>query len=370
MEAYGAAVEPSRDEAGMSRRDAGPARQCDVTGGIVLPIEPPCPARFPLVLDRGARTNADAPREVLGRLLERDGETIRSALPRHGAVLLRETGVTEPDDLEWFLAELTGSSPSAYDGGVSPRRRVAGRVYTSTELPGHIPLGLHNELSYSSKYPSSLAFLGRSRATSGGETLLANGRAVLAGIDREVVSAFERRGVRYDFTYPGRNRMLETLNRVSGGLVGKTWMEVFETDDRALAEERCRRAGFEVDPSDGEGIRAHVVRPATITHPQTGEKAWFNHAHVFEPNPQASGWAAYAETKVAYLWPSLHLHAATYGDGSRIPRRALDAVGRAIARETVSILLEPTDLLLIDNLVCMHGRARFRGPRKVLVAMA
>jgi hypothetical protein len=64
------------------------------------------------------------------------------------------------------------------------------------------------------------------------------------------------------------------------------------------------------------------------------------------------------------------MHSATYGDGGPISTRTLDRISRTISLETARVAMEPTDLLVLDNLLCMHGRARFRGPRKLLVAMA
>lgn len=302
-------------------------------------------------------------------LLARYRDQLRQALLRHGAILLRGTGVTTPSDLEWFLQVFTGESSRSYAGGVSPRRRVEARVYTSTELPAHLPIALHNELSYTSRFPRHLAFLCRSTATWGGESLLADGRNVLAHLDPEIVDRFEQCGIRYEFSYPDRSRALALANRVAGGLVGKTWMDVFETNDRDLAEARCRNLGLEVTRGRNHALRAHATLPAIITHPETGERAWFNQAHLFRLTPHTMGWLPYFEAQLAFLLPVFRMHDVTYGDGSPIPRQVLDRVCQALEREKVLVSMRPTDLLVVDNLLCMHGRARFSGPRRVLVTM-
>lgn len=329
----------------------------------------PAATRPPLLVEPEQRPATEPPRQRLRVLLDRDGERLRHAILSRGAILLRRTGITAPSDLEWFLRELTRSRSRNYSGGVSPRSRVEGRVYTSTELPAHLPIGLHNELSYSDRFPRNLAFLCESPATSGGETALADGRSVLAQLDPEIVERFERSGVRYEFAYPDRSRALTAANRIAGGRVGKTWMDVFETNDRDLAEARCRALGFDVVPGRHHELRARITLPAIVTHPLTRERAWFNQAHLFQLTPRALGWRPYLEAKLAFLHPVFRMHAVTYGDGAPIPSKMLDRVCRVLNQERTLVRMEPTDLLVLDNLLCMHGRARFCGPRRILVVM-
>ena len=86
------------------------------------------------------------------------------------------------------------SSGGACVGRVS---RVADGVYTSTEFPPHLEIGLHNELSYATWWPERLLFFCRVPATAGGETHIADGRRVLAEINEAVRKRFADKGVTY-----------------------------------------------------------------------------------------------------------------------------------------------------------------------------
>jgi hypothetical protein len=146
-------------------------------------------------------------------------------------------------------------------------------------------------------------------------------------------------------------------------------MDVFETDNRALAETRCRQVGLEIEPSNDNGLHAFATLPATIQHPVTGERAWFNQAHLFELTPRAVGWIPYLEAQLVFVHPVFRMHSVTYGDGTPIDHKTLDHICRVLDAHTVNVAMQTTDLLLLDNLLCMHGRARFRGPRRILVSM-
>jgi alpha-ketoglutarate-dependent taurine dioxygenase len=58
-----------------------------------------------------------------------------------------------------------------------------------------------------------------------------------------------------------------------------------------------------------------------------------------------------------------------YGDETPIPREYLDKLIEVIDREEIFLVLEPGDLLLVDNFTVSHGREPWQGDRRVLVSM-
>ena len=67
--------------------------------------------------------------------------------------------------------------------------------------------------------------------------------------------------------------------------------------------------------------------------------------------------------------PPLGCHA-TYGDGEEIPLADLESVRAAYRQSEIRFPWQAGDVLILDNILAMHGRKPFTGTRRVLVAMA
>jgi hypothetical protein len=58
-----------------------------------------------------------------------------------------------------------------------------------------------------------------------------------------------------------------------------------------------------------------------------------------------------------------------YGDGGELDVDDLRAVREACRAEAIDVRWRTHDVLVIDNLLALHGRRPFEGTRQVLVAM-
>lgn len=268
-----------------------------------------------------------------------------------GGVLFRGFDVRNVADFR-EIATAVQPELAAYVGGDSPRNRVADKVYTSTEFPPHVEIGLHNEMSYASWWPSQIFFYCQTPATAGGETQIADARRVLATLDGAVRDRFAERGVLYE----------QHLRHAEGAAgPGKSWQETFETEDRAAVEAIVRDGGMDWEWT-GHGLRTTIHRPGIVNHPETGEPVWFNQANLW-----------HAEMGGARKWdapPGEPHHHARYGDGSDIPVADLEAVDAAYQEAELTFTWEAGDVLMLDNYLTVHGRKPFEGPRAVYVAMA
>ena len=301
---------------------------------------------IPLVME------PQVPRVNLVAWAERNRELIEGALLERGAVLFRGFKIDETSQFEQLVRAVSGELLD-YRERAAPRQEVTPRIYTSTEFPADQSIPLHHEMAYCHHWPSKIWFFCLQVAQQGGETPIANGRAVINLIDPKIRERFMEKGVMY-------------LRNYGEGL-DMSWQVAFQTDDRSAVEEYCRQAHIQFEWRAGNRLRTRQIRQATVRHPKTGEVIWFNHAHLFHPSnlPAEVRSALLAEFKDTEIPRN-----AFYGDGSRIEASVLDEIRDAYQRSAVVFPWKAGDVLLLDNFLISHGRTPFVGPRKILVAMA
>jgi len=276
---------------------------------------------------------------------------IESQLLQHGGILFRGFPVREATEFEQFLKAVSGELLE-YTYRSTPRSQVQGNIYTSTEYPAEQSIPLHNELSYTRSWPLKIGFFCVQPAVQNGRTPIADSRKVLTRLDAKLRQRFAATGVMY-------------LRNYREGL-DLPWQTVFQTEDRAAVEHYCRQAGIEWEWVSPQHLRTRQVCQAIATHPQTGERVWFNQAHLFHVSslPQVV-----RESLLATL-PEIDLPRNTYyGDGSPIESEVLAEIHQALAAETLSFPWQAGDILLLDNMLTAHGRTPFVGPRRVLTGM-
>lgn len=273
---------------------------------------------------------------------------------KHGAVLMRGFPIGSAADFHDAVA-CFGEPFAAYLHGNSPRKAVHEGVWTSTEYPAEYDISLHNELSQSAVWPQRLFFCCLVAADSGGQTPVSDGRAMLAALDPAVRSRFEAHGVAY------------RQNMHGGFGLGRSWQQTYETDDQGKVEAYLRAADVGFSWTQDEDLRIRQIRPATRKHPVTGEDVWFNQADQFHvsslPQAQAAELLALVESQDELP------QTATFGDDSPIPLADLNHVRDVARRQECAFDWRPGDILMIDNLLVMHGRHAYTGSRQVLVAM-
>jgi len=279
-------------------------------------------------------------------------DLLEERLSRHGGILFRGFAVGGAADLERFIRAVS-SEALEYRERSSPRSAVEGKIYTSTDYPAAYSIFLHNENSYQSVWPRKIFFCCQQAAEEGGETPIADCRRVLERLDPKVRERFGAKGWMYVRNF--------------GDGFGLDWRTVFQTDDRAAVEAHCRKSGIEVEWKAGDRLRTRAVRPALVRHPKTGETLWFNHATFFHVSTLEP---AVREALLREFSPDELPTNTYYGDGSPIEPDVLASLRAAYDAETVRFPWQRGDVLLLDNMLVAHGRAPFRGERKILVGMA
>ncbi|MGC9498921.1 TauD/TfdA family dioxygenase [Streptomyces sp. WG7] len=280
-----------------------------------------------------------------------NAEALRSTMYEHAAVMVKGSGLAEQAELAEIAEEIGGGPSLEYNERSTPRSRVTGNVYTSTEYPQEQTIPQHNESAYSQNWPHNVFFFCARAAQTGGETPVADSAALLDALPADLVRRFEDKGVLYTRTY-----------RTGMGL---SWQEGFQTDDKGRVEAYCAEHGIEAE-WDGDVLRTRQRRPAVMEHPVTGRKVWFNQAHLFHVHALPE---AVREGLLEICGEDGLPRNAYYGDGTPITGDEIDTILGAYRDKTLAEPWRTGDLLMIDNILTSHGRRPFTGDRTVLVAM-
>jgi alpha-ketoglutarate-dependent taurine dioxygenase len=276
---------------------------------------------------------------------------IRSLLCEYGAVLVRGMSGAR-DGFAISVRRIGEGDLLDYSNRSTPRSRVDGNVFTSTEYPSDQVIPQHGEQAYTSRWPLVLGFFCEVAARSGGETPLASAAEVLRSLPQELVARFRDLGVQYERWFHPH--------------LGLPWSEVFQTADPAKVGEITAAAGIDATWFDGGILRTRERAQGVIEHPVTGVQLWFNQAHLFHP--------ASLSDKVRHglrrIYGDRLPRNAFFGDGTPIDDAAIGQISAAFDRHRWSFPWRDGDVLLVDNLAVTHGRNAFEGNRRVLVAMA
>jgi alpha-ketoglutarate-dependent taurine dioxygenase len=278
--------------------------------------------------------------------------SIESELGRAGAILFRGFELKSVADFDRFVKAVSGEILE-YNERSSPRSRISGRIYTSTDYPPDQGIFLHNEQSYNLVFPMKICFFCDKAAETEGATPIADTRRVFARITDEIRERFMARKYRYVRNF--------------GDGFGLSWQEAFQTERRSEVESYCSRNQIECEWKAGDRLRTRQVREVAVRHPKTEEWTWFNHLTFFHVTTldrkiQRDVMSAFAEEDLP--------NNTYYGDGQRIEEEVMEHLREAYQQESVRFDWERGDVLLLDNMLAAHGREPYTGERRVAVGMA
>jgi alpha-ketoglutarate-dependent taurine dioxygenase len=276
---------------------------------------------------------------------------VDECLLEYGAVLFRGFDVASVEHFERVGDELSPRK-LGYLYRSTPRSTVGNGVFTTTEYPPDQEIVLHCENAYQREWPLRVAFCCLVAPPEGGQTPVADLRRVHAAIGGDLMDRFESRRVRYVRHYRPH--------------VDIPWEVVFQTSDRGQVGAYCDAHGIEHEWLDANTLRTAQTNQGIARHPVTGERVFFNQAHLFHTSTLA---AEVAASLVNLFGRDRLPRNAYYGDGGEIAPQDLERVRQAFAGAAVEFSWLPGDVLLLDNMQVAHGRRPFRGPRRVLASL-
>jgi len=297
---------------------------------------------------------ADASLPALQDYLALNVDKLRDMLTEHGGLLLRGFQLSGPDDFRRCV-ECLAAEPFGYVGGDSPRTKVAPDVFTATDYPATEDISLHNEMSYLPKWPTRLFFYSLVPAVSGGQTSLAYSADVLRDLPPSVVEKLKHKGVKYIRNFYQKHRL------------GKSWQSTYQTEDIKEVERIAAEQDSACEWTADGILRVSTQRSATLVHPKSGKECWFNQAEHWHPTSLHTDVRSTIEAMVG---KGNMPHECQYGDGEPLEPEMLDKVRRVLASNKLLFDWRHNDVLMIDNVLMMHGREKFEGERKTLAYLS
>jgi len=319
---------------------------------------------FPVFI---SSTCKNATKQDLSDIIEDHKNLFHELLLKHGALVFRNFAINNATDFSDIIESLELGNFVNYVGGDSPRDKVKDKVYTSTEAPANLHIPLHQELSFIKNHPKHIYFYCEVEPEVGGATIIGDARRVLKSIHPSVKEQFQQKGLTYVSHYFHQSKLMELVNRIQRS--HKSWPEVFETYSKQDVEKMCLTNEFDWQWLKHDWLEIQQTRPATLSHPSTQEDVWFNQAHLYDFNPKLLGWKRYLAAKLFYMRKSMRLHEIMFADKSLIPRQSLYHVLDVLNQSTVSFPWKRGDVMVLDNILSMHGRAPFSGKRRILTAL-
>jgi hypothetical protein len=276
---------------------------------------------------------------------------IDEILNNTGAILLKGMKVLSSIQFSNLLKAAFGRELLEYTYRSTPRTGFNNGIYTATEYHSDQVILQHNENAYADEWPMRLGFVCMTPAPIGGETPIGDSRNIYKSIPDEIKEEFKAKKIKYIRNY---------------GDIDLPWQEVFGTDVKAEVENFCNARNIQFEWINGQ-LRTQQVNQAIKKHPVTGDKIWFNQAHLFHHSalPKKT-----EESLLSLLTINNLPRHVTFGDGTEIDVEYLNIIRDAFQSNLIKFKWEKGDIMLLDNMLWTHGRDPFQGARKTLVGMA
>lgn len=157
------------------------------------------------------------------------------------------------------------------------------------------------------------------------------------------------------------------MNLHNGSGVGKSWQECFETTDKTFIENLLTAIGASYYWKNDGGLRIEEIVDPVISHPITKETVFFSQADQWHhSNLDIETY----QSMSMIMHPEDFYHNCYFGDNASLDIKDLKCIRAVHATESIRFPWKTGDLLMIDNILTLHGRKAYTGDRRILTALS
>jgi len=315
----------------------------------------------------------DIPAQVA--YLEENAMKLKQMMQDNAAVVLRDFDLMKSQDgFQQFYSILGMKVCLDPLHSVSARPTVDGKknspVYEAVnkESRKNFFIGMHNEF-VGTRAPRAAAFVCFKAAETGGEFLIADGRAMFRDIDSDVLEKLYNRNIRYSVMELPFFGWIDNLpdfvqNPVMGAVKG------------VVSAAINAKVDFDVELLWDEGgydnvkmLQARAPKqPPIVRHPVTGDPTWFCNVHSHSSKLRKDRESTYGAERFEDGASQINKSDMFYGDDGELTDEELKHLDDITMKNVKFVKMTEGDVVLLDNYKCMHGRNVFDGTRKHGVA--
>lgn len=271
-----------------------------------------------------------------------DFERIHREFTRHGALLVKNTGLNELNAETLRHLHFDDSFPwGGMHSGRTSRRALTRELRATDAYPSHLWLLPHNEVLYQHELPARLLFFSPSACI--GRTFVHSAARFQSLLPSSLLARLREHGFMIEMGFLDEHHPEKSKNYF------RSWQDRFETNDRSVAEERCRAATMQFDECWWRDstlmtrIRVPAFHEETLLFPRI----------ALDPPSILNGFRRYP-----------------LGNGEELTDDDVNVLLNAFLETREGAQWDAGDLLLVDNIRYGHSREPFEGARDIGVAMA